>query len=165
MDISSRKEQFSIAYVNAIAAHAGVNNAHFSVDDDSIDLVLAGKNFRGKIRNPQLQLQLKCTSQDLIKDGVIKFPLSKKNYDDLRGTDVLCPRYLAVLIIPKDETHWLDHGNDELILKNSCYWVSLRDMPASSNKTTITVDIPLQQKLTTDALSDLMREASNGVMV
>lgn len=42
MEISQRKEQFSRAYVLAVAAAAGYAWYQPSVDDDSIDLGLAG---------------------------------------------------------------------------------------------------------------------------
>lgn len=162
MDIAKQKEQFSIAFVNAIAAQAGLNNAQLSVDDDSVDLMLVGKGFSGNIRNPQLQIQLKCTSQNLVKDKTLNFPLSKKNYDDLRGDDILCPRYLVVLIVPNEVDEWANLGDNELILRNSCYWISLRNHPDSTNTSKVTIKIPLKQKLTKEVLVDLMNSASNG---
>ena len=162
MDIAKQKEQFSKAYINAIAAQAGLNNAQPSVDDDSVDLVLIGRNFSGKIRNPHLELQLKCTSRELIKDDVIKFPLAIKNYNDLRGEDLLCPRYLVVLLVPDNVDEWSELRNDELVLRNTCYWVSIRTLPDKNNESTVTVNIPLSQKLTMDSLLELMRFASNG---
>jgi len=162
MDIAKQKEQFSIAFVNAIAAQAGLNNAQTSVDDDSVDLMLVGRGFNGKIRNPQLQIQLKCTSQNLVKDKNINFPLPKKNYDDLRGDNLLCPRYLVVLIVPEKVDEWANLGDNELTLRNSCYWISLRNSPDSTNTSNVTVKIPLKQKLTKEALVELMNSASNG---
>lgn len=155
-------EQFSVAYVNAIAARIGLNNAQMSVDDDSVDLMLMGRGFSGKYRNPQLGLQLKCTSQDVITDGYLKFPLSIKNYNDLRGDDLVCPRYLVVLLVPKDAVDWIVHEDDALLLKHSCYWASIKDHPDTSNKTSVTISIPLDQKLTCDSLLELMNMAATG---
>lgn len=160
--MAKQKEQFSIAYVNAIAANAGLNNASLSVDDDSVDLLLKGRGFNGKIRNPQLELQLKCTSQNLINGEVINFPLSLKNYEDLRGVNVLCPRYLVVLIVPEDTESWSQHNENELVLRNSCYWVSIRNYPETKNRANVTVKIPLSQKLTKESLLGLMEQASKG---
>ncbi len=162
MDIGKQKEQFSVAYVNAIAAQVGLNNASLSVDDDSVDLLLKGKGFSGKVRNPQLELQLKCTSRNLVNGDMIKFPLSLKNYNDLRGEDVLCPRYLVVLMVPDKVEEWAEQIGDELILRNSCYWVSIRNLPETENTTSITVDIPIKQKLTKISLLKLMQFASKG---
>ncbi|MBF3830794.1 DUF4365 domain-containing protein [Burkholderia pseudomallei] len=161
MDISKQKEQFNKAYVRAIAAQAGFNPSELEVDDDSVDLELSGRGFTGVLRNPKVQFQLKCTSRDLISGDVIKFPLSRKNYDDLRGTDVVCPRYLAVLLVPDDPAYWLDHHHEHMCMYNACFYVSLRDRPSTANSTNVTVDVPLSQRLTTDSLMYLMTLASN----
>ncbi|EUC21455.1 DUF4365 domain-containing protein [Paraburkholderia hospita] len=161
MDIGKQKEQFNVAYVQAIAAQAGFNPSKLEVDDDSIDLELSGRGFTGLVRNPRLQLQLKCTSQDVVSGDVIKFPLSRKNYDDLRGTDVICPRYLAVLLVHEQPTQWLQHHSEHMALHNACYYLSLRDHPGTTNTTTVTVEVPLSQRLTTASLIQLMTAASN----
>ncbi|MGB1060725.1 MAG: DUF4365 domain-containing protein, partial [Ketobacter sp.] len=140
MDIKQRKEQFSVAYVNAIAAKVGLSNAGWSVDDDSVDLSLKGRGYKAKVRNPQVDLQLKCTSQkNIIKNGYLHFPLKKKNYDDLRGNDVMCPRYLIVLVVPEDSDQWVESKNDSMILYHSCYWASIRSYPETKNETSVTI--------------------------
>ncbi|WP_342305802.1 DUF4365 domain-containing protein [Burkholderia pseudomallei] len=161
MDIAKQKEQFNKAYVRAIAAQAGFNPSELEVDDDSVDLELSGRGFTGVLRNPKVQFQLKCTSRELISGDVIKFPLSRKNYDDLRGTDVLCPRYLAVLLVPDDPAHWMEHHQEHMRMYNACFYVSLRDQPSTTNSSNVTVDVPLNQRLTTDSLMHLMTLASN----
>jgi hypothetical protein len=163
MDLGKSKEQFNIAYVCAMAAHAGLNHTAPVVDNDSVDLMLAGKGYSGKVRNPQIHLQLKCTSQDIVSGDVLKFPLSKKNYNDLRGENVVCPRYLVVLLVPPNEDSWVRHHDEHMSLHNRCYWFSLRNHSPSMNETKTTVDIPLAQRLTTDQLLNLMLQASNGV--
>lgn len=161
MDPNKQKEQFNVAYVNALAAQAGINNGRTDVDDDSVDVFLVGRGYTGKIRNPQIQLQLKCTSQDFVSGKVLKFPLSRKNYDDLRGDNILCPRYLVVLVVPKDAVTWIEHDDNGMIMRHTCYWVSIRNHPASEHQT-ITVDVPLSQRLTSVDLRSLMLQASQG---
>ena len=162
MDKNKQKEQFNVAYLNALAAQAGINHARTDVDDDSVDIYYIGKGYTGKIRNPQIQLQLKCTSQNLVNGEVIKFPISRKNYDDLRGQNVLCPRYLAVLVVPIECEEWIIHGENSMRLSHSCYWASIRDHPTTTNDESITIDIPLSQRLTATELRNLMLLASNG---
>jgi hypothetical protein len=161
VDIGKQKEQFNKAYVRAIAAQAGFNPSELDVDDDSVDLELTGRGFRGPVRNPKMQFQLKCTSQDLVSGNVIKYPLPRKNYDDLRGTNVICPRYLAVLLVPDEPTYWVQHHPEHMTMHNACFYVSLRDLPATTNSTTATVEVPLAQRLTTETLTYLMTLASN----
>ncbi len=164
MDIDKQKEQFNLAYIYALAAQAGLNPSVPVVDDDSVDITLQGRGYVGKLfRNPQIQLQLKCTSQDLVSGGVMKYPLKKKNYDDLRGNDVIVPRYLAVLVVPEATNDWLLHHEEHISLHNTCYWVSIRNAPDSMNTTSVTIDVPLAQRLTTTQLLELMELASSGM--
>ncbi|WP_203009206.1 DUF4365 domain-containing protein [Pseudomonas paraversuta] len=162
MDAGKKKEQFNIAYLHAMAAQAGLNPSQLMVDDDSIDIQLSGKGFTGMLRNPMVQLQLKCTSQNLVSGNVIKFPLSRKNFDDLRGGNVICPRYLVVLLIPEDDELWVKHHSSHMALHNICYWLSLRDFPNTNNISSVTVEIPLSQRLTTTSLRHLLTLASDG---
>ncbi|MFC5606335.1 DUF4365 domain-containing protein [Variovorax soli] len=162
MDIGKRMEQFNIAYLSAMAAQAGLNSSRPDVDDDSVDLQLAAKGWQGgKLRNPTIQLQLKCTAGANVAGEVIKFPLPRKNYDDLRGDDLICPRYLVVMQVPPIEG-WIQHHPDHMSLHHTCYWVSIKDHPATDNTTSVTIDVPLSQRLTTETLKALLDKASNG---
>lgn len=114
------------------------------------------------MRNPMIQLQLKCTAVATVAGEAIKFPLPVKNYDDLRQSDVIVPRYLVVMRVPPDDGDWIQHNPDHMALLNDCYWASIRDRPATPNTTTVTVDVPLSQRLTTECLRDLLSKASNG---
>jgi hypothetical protein len=165
MDPQKQKEEFNYAYVCALGAHAGLNRTSSSVDDDSIDVAFKSKGYHGHlVRSPQIEFQLKCTSQDLVDvdSEVIKFPLLRKNYDDLRGSDFASPRYLAVLLVPEDVEHWIGHNDEHIELHKNCYWLSLRDYEPTDNTNTVTVSIPLDQRLTTETLKSMMDRASDG---
>ncbi len=163
MDPQKQKEEFQYAYVCALAAHAGLNRGDFRIDDDSIDITFQAKGgFGGKLRSPMIQIQLKCSSQDLIVGDVIKFPLKIKNYDDLRGDDVVVPRYLAVLLVPDDVTHWIASHDNHIALFKSCHWLSLRDYGPTVNEVSVTVDVPIEQRLTSATLWQMMDRASAG---
>lgn len=161
MDPNKQKEEFQHAYLCALAAQAGLNRGEFRVDDDSVDVTFQTKGYIGvPVRNPAIQLQMKCTSRNLISNGVIKFPLPRKNYDDLRGENIALPRYLAVLLVPSESSSWIVHRKKHMALNNCCYWVSLRDAPETTNESSVTVDVPLKQRLTTDVLRKMMDAAS-----
>ena len=81
MDVSKRKELFSVAYLTALAAQVGFNHQVPTVDDDSIDISLLGKGYTGLVRSPQIDIQLKCTSKYEIEDDGLKFDLKLKNYN------------------------------------------------------------------------------------
>jgi hypothetical protein len=165
MDPQKQKEEFNYAYVCALASHAGLNRTSSAVDDDSVDVAFKSKGYHGRlVRSPQIEFQLKCTAQNLVdvEGEVIKFPLPLKNYDDLRGRDFASPRYLAVLLVPENVEHWIGHNEGHIALFKSCYWLSLRDHEATENVNSVTVSIPLGQRLTTETLKEMMDRASYG---
>jgi hypothetical protein len=107
-----QQEALSRAYASTIAARAGyTTQPPADFDRDSIDLCF---NAGGRMR-PNLHAQLKATI-NLQKSGtVLKFPLKKKNYDDLRiATQV--PRILIVLALPKNVAAWVDVSVARLII-------------------------------------------------
>ncbi|MEH6567204.1 MAG: DUF4365 domain-containing protein [Halopseudomonas sp.] len=160
MDDNQKKELFSKAFVKALAAQSGLRSAKPDVDDDSIDVIIRGRGYRTGIRNPQIDVQLKCTANDEGDEDFLKFSLSLKNYNDLRGEDVLCPRYLFVLVVPPNCEDWLVHQSTYSTIKHCCYWFSLGSMPAVKNSTSITLSIPRSQRLTSQSMIYLMNVAS-----
>lgn len=167
MDINAQMEQFSIAYLKAIIAAAGFKHQEESVDDDSIDITIIGKGFTGgNFRNPKIDVQVKSTYRDCLTEEFLKYPLKKKNHDDLRGEDISSPRYLFVVKLPSDNPiDWLTTDDDNISLHNYCYWSSLRFHEATTNDHNVTIPIPVSQKLTPDSLRELMIKASQGVFI
>lgn len=160
MDENQKKELFSKAFVKALAAQSGFRSAEPDVDDDSIDVIIRGRGYRSGIRNPQIDVQLKCTANDDGDEDFLAFPLSLKNYNDLRGDNVLCPRYLFVLVVPENCQEWLVHQSTSSMIKHCCYWFSLHSMPAVKNRTSVTVKIPRSQRLTSESILYLMEMAN-----
>jgi hypothetical protein len=141
MDENDRKERFSLAYISAIAAHAGylITEAG-AVDKDSIDgLILTAEG-----RRPRIEFQAKATADDIVRGDTLRFELSIKNYNDLR-IDVINARILIVVLMPADEEQWLEHTEDELRLRRCGYWLSLAGWPATANTSSVTVSIPRAQ--------------------
>lgn len=153
-------EMFHEGYLFALAAQFGINHSQKRVDNDSIDLTFEGWNYSGLIRDPKISMQLKCTSQNLRVGDEIRYSLKRKNYDDLRETRLGTPRYLAVLEVPEEMTDWTQHVDTGMLLASRCYWVSIRGA-ASVEQQSITVSVPLSQRLTSDSLNELMIRASN----
>jgi hypothetical protein len=159
-----KQEQFSIAYVRALAAPLGFNPSSPTVDDDSVDISFTAQyDINAKIRSPEINIQLKCTQLTFSKENLLHYPLLVKNYNDLRGTNLANPRYLVVLCIPPDEKDWLSVNESEMILRYSAYWFSLRYKPATTNTETVTVEIPKSQLLNRTSFKMLMDKASEGI--
>jgi hypothetical protein len=161
---TSRQEEFSVAYIRALAAPLGFNPGKFDVDNDSVDISFTAQyGVNSKIRSPEINIQLKCTRRVFSKDSLLHYPLPVKNYNDLRGTNLANPRYLIVLCIPRNENDWLSITETEMILRYSAYWFSLRYEPEKRNKKTVTIGIPRNQLLTREAFKMLMDNASKGI--
>lgn len=156
MTIEQQKEQFSYAYVRAVAALAGVGVMKPEVDDDSVDLCFKKKGGRGAGRSPQLDAQIKCTASAPLSGVTIGYPLKIKNYDDLRPTDVCIARILILVIVPDDLVEWSSQSEEELLLRRCGYWISLRGEPEIPNEATKTVHIPRTAVFGVGALTDIL---------
>ncbi|HDT5164351.1 MULTISPECIES: DUF4365 domain-containing protein [Klebsiella pneumoniae complex] len=166
MDKKKQMEQFNIAYIRSLAAHAGFKVSTGEVDDDSVDITIEGTGFNNSvIRNPKVDIQLKSTKNFKLKDNIITYALKAKNYSDLIGDNVLSPRYLVLLHLPVNDSDWLYHSVNGITLRNRCYWFSLRHLPPSANRNSVTLNIPANQVLTSSLLKDMMKAASNGMSV
>lgn len=106
-------------------------------------------------------MQLKCTEAMSNRNGYFSFPLPIKNYNDLRGDDLHVPRILVVVFVPDTLESWLEQSEEQLLMKHCAYWVSLRDAPGTTNKTSVTVHLPRVQQFTVESLRSMMRIIGN----
>lgn len=160
MNPNMQMEQFSLAYIRAVAAVAGYQMTRPEVDDDSIDGVLMA-DFG---RRARIELQAKATAQGLIRDDTIHFSLSVKNYNDLRA-DTQTPRILIVVLMPREEHLWVNQTEDELCLHHCAYWLSLEGQPTVQNTTSVTVHIPTINIFNKVQLQELMTRADRGILL
>jgi hypothetical protein len=113
---------------------------------------------------PNLHVQLKATINLRRSGQIFKFPLKKKNYDDLR-VPTWVPRIVVVLALPKNEKSWLSVSLKQLVMKRSAYWASLRGQPElPENQQTTTITIPVANTFDVDGLKKLMELARNGAV-
>lgn len=155
MTEEQQKEQFSVAYVRAVAAVAGVNVYRPEVDDDSVDIGFCTKVVRDRAVRPRLEAQLKCSAVADEDADAFRFALKVKNYNDLRGDDVV-PRVLVLVVVPPGIADWLTLTADQLTLRKAAYWVSLTNMPETDNTATVTVSVPKAQLFDVEALRRLL---------
>lgn len=156
------REQLSIAYLHAVAAHAGYAWEPTRVDRDGIDGRVCARGIvdpAATISSPSIGFQLKATTTISEVGDPIRFPLKQKNYDDLRGRYAE-PRYLAVLLLPTEFADWLRLDDSQLVLRRCMYWFSLAGSPETDNTTSTTVGIPRSNLLDVSALQRLMAAAA-----
>lgn len=162
MDPNECKQQFSFAYVRAVASTAGYAVTRPDVDEDSIDLTVSARGKLGRLRSPRLDVQVKCTSKDVLRDDGVHFHLNLKNYDELRADDCLVPRMLIVVLVPSQKEAWLNHSEEELAIRHCGYWISLSGHPSTSNDQGKTVVLPREQQFTVQALESIMSRIASG---
>jgi hypothetical protein len=159
--LTTRQEQFSIAWLYAITSAAGYSLQEIRWDNDSVDAQIHQKGDRNNFPEiDQINVQLKCSYAIAPIDGQFRFRVSRKNYDDLRSRRSN-PRILILLHVPRGIGQWLEHTDDSMLLRNCAYWTSLTGLPAVQTRT-VTVYIPIAQKLTITELSKMMRFAAAG---
>lgn len=99
-------------------------------------------------------------SQNIFRGDVISFPVSIKNYNDLRANN--CdPAILIVIHLPEDPTEWIMY-QDQKILQAEGYYYSLRGLPQLQNSSSVTLTIPKTNTFTPDTLHDMMTKISRG---
>lgn len=165
MFITTQKEEFSYAYISAVASVAGYSFqiASRPLDLVGVDVTITGLVSPGSRRRTRLDLQLKCTSKDLLDNEGIRYPLEIKNYNELRNTNLDDdPLLLVVVLVPEKVEDWLQQTETELCLKHCAYWVSLRGQASSTNQSNVTVYLPRQNVFSVDALKTLMQRIAAG---
>jgi hypothetical protein len=160
MEISQQEEQFSHAFVHAVASVAGFSIYRPDVDDDSVDLTIAGRGGRGIARPPRIEIQLKCTNRGRLTRQHLIYPVKRKNYDDLRLADLIVPRLLVVVTLPSD-SEWLEQSERRLILRRCAYWASLRGLEERENVRSISIRLPRRNVFSVESLRGLMRRAGD----
>ena len=150
-------EHLSLTYVRAVATIAGLQVTRPEPDFDSVDGVIS--SITG--RRPKIEFQAKSTTQNMLRNGSIYFPLSIKNYNDLRA-ETISPRVLVVLLMPRDSHDWIAQSEEELCLRYCAYWLCLEAYPNTTNSRSVTVEVPTANILNVDQLTSMMRRVERG---
>lgn len=158
---TAQKEQFSVAYIRAVAAVAGYSVYVPSIDNESVDLGISSSHI-GNVRSPRLELQIKCTSVASLKVDSLRFRVKSKNYEDLRHPNLLVPRILVVVIVPDRLSDWSVHTEEGLVLRRCGYWVSMLGHPARANSRSVTLSIPRRQSFSPSSLRNVMSVIAEG---
>ncbi|MEV0066108.1 DUF4365 domain-containing protein [Amycolatopsis sp. NPDC050768] len=135
------KEQISIAYAHAVTTAARCKLDHIEVDDNSVDAVVMQKANQEFVDGVELDIQLKCTSQDLLREESLSWPLDGSNYNELANERRYNKAILVVLVVPERLDHWLRQTEDCLQLVRCAYWVPMTGLPLTDQKSK-TVKLP-----------------------
>ncbi len=125
------KEAISQKFIELIASNNGYGTDK-PAQDYGTDLSISEKDFRlvneKKIlydTGRELKIQLKSTTEKsiTIEEGLIKYDLDVKAYNDLitRKT-AKTPLILLLFILPNDRDKWVNITENELIARKCAYW-------------------------------------------
>lgn len=155
---ADQKAALSVVYAKAVAARAGYVTSVPDLDRDGVDLRIEA----GGAMRPALDLQLKATARLGVPTwGSLTFALKRRNYDLLR-VDTQTPRILVVLVLPDTRNRWMTITQEELVLRHSAYWLSLRGADETMNRSSLTVWLPAANLFDVDGLRRLMEQSRSG---
>lgn len=160
------ESELSYAYLHAVASRAGMacreGNRH--EDANGIDALITAwlpASDESALTEVDLKIQLKATIAAPSGDDnhlIYRFKGANR-YNDLRCETVCFPRLLVVLFLPRDDTQWLNHSVDSLLLRQCAYWGSLRGAPEISTDST-NVLLPRTQVFSPVSLRELAARVS-----
>ncbi len=157
-----RKEDLSRAFVQAIAAKAGMT---VTINGRSHDYGIDGQFHKVSIINGKfhetginLDFQTKATTKFNYQKDCIRYELEASTHNMLsersrrpRAT----PAILIILCLPPQSDEWFSLSEKNLILKNCCYWSRINS-PKTLNSSSITISIPTSRLLSPESLIQLL---------
>lgn len=161
------ESELSYAYLHAVASKAGmsceVTGRH--ADNMGVDAhIRAAELFSPDsiLTDLNLDIQLKATiNQPAPINGKYSYFLKGVDrYNKLKLESVATPRILVVLFLPRVDTDWLLQTEDQLIIKNCAWWVSLKGAAATDNGSGQTVYLPSDQVFNVNGLRGIMTRLS-----
>jgi hypothetical protein len=160
IDSSLSKMAFSEAYVGAVAAAAG-----FLYEPDRFDLDSIDGTIKGERALARFDVQLKCTSQSVLKEDHVAFRLEIRHYNELRETETARPLLLVVVVAPPKLTDWVNHSEERMLLRRCGYWTWLQGGPPSMNQTWQSIRIPRGNLFDVLQLKRMMSRVTRGVAI
>jgi hypothetical protein len=163
------KEWMSLAYMRVICAQAGLNIKKCEFDNGiDLDIGSCKPTEQNSIANAFIAVQLKSTENWQVENNnFIKYDLPIKNYNQLRLNNSLVPQYLVLFTLPPQTSHWVTYKFEYtehkhvVEIRHMAYYFSLKGEPETENTTTIRVQIPINNKLTAEVLTDLYQQVAN----
>ncbi len=155
-------EQFSLAYIAAIASVVGCAVEGEDVDIDSGDVTLLRRKPGTVVRSPRLILQVKATTQNCIGETTVSHQLEARTYTDLAAVNLQVPKILVVVALPENVETWTTHSELQLALRKCGYWLSLKGAPSIGAQQSKTVHLPRDQAFDAMALDGIFDRIENG---
>lgn len=147
-----------------MAAAAGYSVKDHTTDYDGVDITIVSSAEYEVYYSPQLELQVKCTSQqDLVRTDTVAWRMEAGPFRCLINPKRFNPAYLAVLIVPDRPDDWLTQNDMELISRSAMYWQRTTDLGGiDDGAATITVKLPRRNLFDVPHLRRIMKSLGEG---
>jgi len=139
-----RMESLSRAYVQAVAAQAGLNYS-FRIYDYGTDVSLGEVREVGGVYTETgfaIDIQLRSSSLAQVREQEVAYDQDVRTYDFLRQEGVVIPRILVLMVLPADEAEWIGQTEAGLELRRCAYWLSCRGYAPTANTSSVRLAIP-----------------------
>ena len=158
-----RQEALSRAYIQAVTGKLGMScsfaNFDYGIDLTINDIVeLDGHFVESGFR---LDIQAKSSVNAEVEKDFVTYKLEVKAYDTLR-VETQVPRILVLLVLPTQESQWVDQDEERLILRKCAYWISLKGRGPITNQARITIRIPRTNLFAVEGLRSIMEMVKQG---
>ncbi len=160
------QEQLSRAYLQAIAAQAGLSlsrpDPDYGVDGSFHLVVQQGKRHVQSAK--RLEFQLKASTRWQQEEAEIIYDLEAQTYNDLverNQSSAPDPCVLILLALPPQREDWLRCSEESLQINGGCYWVFLKGSP-TENAYTVRIRIKREWQLTPDWVTKILIQANEG---
>lgn len=167
MTTNHRMEGLARAYVQAVAAQAGVN-VLYQLFDYGTDVSLRAvdvQDGRYEDTGEVIDVQLRSTTRAITRGDEVAYDLGIRTHEYLRRSPVNRPRILVLFVMPEGEGDWLVQDEVELRLRRCAYWLSLRGTDPSSAASSVRVSIPQANVFDVSALTRLLDRRYRGEVI
>lgn len=150
------------AVVRAMACAAGLVPTKRDLDVEGVDYNISYPGRLQGRRFPAIDVQVKSWSNPKIVDGMLAYPLDRKNYDNLVGrvgVDFPMSRLLMIVVVPDSADDYINVHDNAIHLHHRVYWTSIMHydvLPATENTSSKTIYVPLENHVEPANLVDLL---------
>lgn len=158
---SECKQAFSLAFTHAIAAAARCTISDLRSDVETIDYTVRQVAHHRRYSSSVVDVQMKCTSQDVLREDGVHWELSGAHYNKLRDPRTYNRKILVVLVVPGDPVDWLATEKDRMILNGSAFWTCIEGSGPTSGSTK-TVVLPRKNVYNVEQLLGILYRIGSG---
>jgi hypothetical protein len=151
-------DELATAYIQAVAAAGGatlaVGQRDYGIDGVLHHIVKMEDQFVPS--GFPIEFQLKGTTIAEISDTHVLFDLKVRNYNlVVTRKPWAAPLYLFLECFGSDLGSWIDEEDEQLVLRASAFWW-LRSDVATLNRSSVRIEIPIANRLTSNAIESML---------